>query len=267
MAKIQKMPKSRLRNNELLAFGRSVENKILSIGASELSVESYFTTFQEALQAYDDSILRVIKSALTAEMETVDKTRNSMQSGLFSQIRTFTNHYDAEAKAAALRLIPLIDRFKGTTQVSYNDQTGLIYNLVQQAESDTYKDDIATLGLTDWVAELKKINQQCEDLTNARREEKGERNMTLKVSQTRPDLEAAYDKLVNVLNAYAIVDGDEKYLSLFAWWNAVIDEYRVIFSLRYGKGEGGQTDSGSSNQPETGTEEETPSEDDKPEEL
>lgn len=265
MAKIQNLPKSKLKNNELLAVSRDVEAKIVAAGASDLGVGTVFSSYQAALQAYDDSIVTISKSAMTTEKKAADKVRDDMQTGIFTQIRLFTNHFKAEWKAAALRLLPLADRFKGTTQLSYDDQTGLVYNFVQAAESDTYKADFALLGLTEWVAELKKANQKCDELTNVRREEKGERNMLLKVEQTRPALETAYDKLVEALNANALVNGEEKYLALFAWWNAMIDEFRVTISLRRGKGKGGKTDGGSSNQPNPdagsgGSEEERPGE-------
>lgn len=233
----------------MLSIGRAVETKILAADASVLGVGTVFAAYQTALQTYDDSIVTISKSVMKPEMKAADKVRDDMQTGTFTQIRLFTNHFKAEWKAAALRLLPLADRFKKTTQLSYDDQTGMVHNFVQAAESETYKADFALLGLTEWVAELKEANRKCDELTNACREEKGAQNMQLKVKQTRPAFKATYDKLVEALNANAFVNGEEKYLSLFAWWNAMIDEFRVTISFRRGKGKGGQTDSGVSNQP------------------
>lgn len=249
MAKIQPIPKSKLRSNEWLATGRAIEKKISTAGAAALGVEVPFETYQTALQTYDDSLIKLNKSILTSEMEATDKKRDEIQTGILTQARTFTNHFDADKKAAALRLVPLVSKFKGTTQLSFNDQTGMVENLIQAAESDTYKADFATLGLTDWVAELKKINQKCAELSDARRLESGQRNTPLKVADTRPVFFKAYDALVESLNALALVNGEDKYLELFTWWNAMIDEFRVSISLRSGKGKGGKTDGGSSNQP------------------
>lgn len=268
MSEIQTSPKSKLKNNELLSFGRSVENKILEIGASELGVNNFFVAFQEALEAYDSSLIKIRKSAITTEMRNADKVRTDLQTCVLAQIRLFTKHFKEESKAAALRLLPIANRFKNTSQLSYDDQTGVVSNLIQLAESDTYKNDFALLGLTEWMTELKSANLKCDELTNARRDEKGERNSLLKIEQTRPAFCTAYDKLVSALNANALLNGDGKYLNLFAWWNAMIDEYRVIISLRYGKGEGGQTDNGSSNQPSTDTGGNSSSDDDEmPDEL
>ena len=84
---------------------------------------------------------------------------------------------------------------------------------------------------------------------DARRIESGQRNTPQKSEETRPAFYAAYDALVEALNALALVNGDSKYLELFTWWNAMIDEFRVSVSLRLGKGKGGKTDGGNSNRP------------------
>ena len=264
MAKIQNFPKSRLRNNELLAAGRAIEQQIQTAGASALGVTVPFENFKQALQAYDDSLVKLTKSALTAEMETADKKRDSLQSAILDQIRTFANHFETDKQTAAKQLIPFADKYKNTTRLSFNDQTGMTENFIQAAESDTMKADFATLGLAAWVGELKKANAECATLSDARRIESGLRNTPQKSDETRPAFDAAYEALVEALNALALVNGDSKYLELFTWWNAMIDEFRVSVSLRLGKGKGGKTDGGSSNRPNPDTSE---SDGDKPEEL
>lgn len=249
MAKIQTIPKSRLRNNEWLAAGRAIELQIQTAGVSALGVTVPFENFQKALQAYDDSLVKLSKSALTSEMSTADKKRDSLQSAILGQIRTFANHFDTDKQTAAKRLIPFADKYKNTTQLSFNDQTGMTENFIQAAESDVMKADFATLGLTAWIGELKKANAECASLADARRTESGQRNTPQKSEETRPAFYAAYDALVEALNALALVNGESKYLELFTWWNAMIDEFRVSVSLRHGKGKGGKTDGGSSNRP------------------
>ena len=115
MAKIQTIPKSRLRNNEWLAAGRAIELQIQTAGVSALGVTIPFENFQKALQAYDDSLVKLSKSALTSEMSTADKKRDSLQSAILGQIRTFANHFEADKQTAAKRLIPFADTYKNTT--------------------------------------------------------------------------------------------------------------------------------------------------------
>ena len=84
MAKIQSIPKSKLRNNEWLATGRAIEKKIIAAGTSELGVSTQFETFQKALQAYDDSLVKISKSVWTSEMETGDGERDRLESSILN---------------------------------------------------------------------------------------------------------------------------------------------------------------------------------------
>ena len=247
--KIQNFPKSQLRQNEWLDTGRAIEKKIVEAGPETLGVETVFGTFQARLQDYDDSLVKITKSVFTAEMANMDKTRDERETGLLDQIRVAATHFDEAKRAAGQRLMVVADRFRNTTRMSFNDQTGMVTNLIQKLRSDEFAADVTTLGLTEWVDELEAVNDRCAELADERRKETGARNATLKAKDTRPAFEAAYDALVERLNALALVNGEEKYAELFRWWNAMIDEYRVAISLRGGKGTGGKTEGGDSDQP------------------
>lgn len=246
---IQSMPKSKLRQNEWLDTCRAIESKINEAGAETLGVASTFATFQAKLQAYDESIVKLTKSLLTGQMKESDKERDNCQTGLLDQIRVNANHFNPTKREMGQRLLVIADRFRNTTQLSYNDQTGMVRNLIQALRTDDAAADVEGLGLTEWVDQLETINETCATLSNERRMEKGARNQPLKAKETRPELDKAYDALVDRLNALALVNGEEKYADLFVWWNAMIDEFRIAISLRSGKGKGGQTDNGESNQP------------------
>lgn len=267
MAKIQTFsPKTRLKSNEILTFGRALETKLLeSVFADSSSIAKQFTAFKDTLQAMDDSMIAGGKSMPTPEMTAADKHRDQMQTGTTGQIRIFTNHFDPVKKARALHLMLMADKYKNTTQKSYEEQTSITTNFIQEAESDTYKADVEALGLTEWIAELKKANNECAKLSSQNIAESGTRKTMPKLADTRPLFEEAYDNLVKRFNALAEVNGDTDYLELFAWWNALIDRYRLLLSNRLGAGKGGSTDNGASNRPDdntggSGGEEERPGE-------
>lgn len=247
MIKIQSFgTKGKLRNNESLAFGREVEEKVKAADPSTLLVEAVFSNFQNLLQVYDDSIVGVIKSAYTVEMEEADVERDNFYIGVNEQIRTATRHFDAVKKAAALRLIPLSDTYAGGQSRAYADETGFTYNFIQELTSDAHKADVETLGLTDWVTHLKTANDRCAQLDSERTAERSGRPAKGAVVPARSAYEHAYDELVERFNALALVNGEDLYAELFAWWNACIDRYRVIISNRLGAGKGGATGGGSS---------------------
>ncbi len=255
MANIQTFsPKTRLRSNEILTFGRALETKLLeSDFADSPSIEKQFTVFKETLQAMDDSMISGGKSPLTPEMTAADKHRDQMQTGTIGQVRIFTNHFDPAKKTHAVHLMAMADKYKNTTQKSYEEQTSVTTNFIQEAESDAYKADVEALGLAEWLAELKKANDECARLSARNIAEKGTRNTMPKLADTRPPFEEAYDNLAKRFNALAEVNGDTDYQELFAWWNALIDRYRLLLSNRLGTGKGGSPDNGASNRPDENT--------------
>ncbi|WP_290092018.1 DUF6261 family protein [Parabacteroides goldsteinii] len=123
---------------------------------------------------------------------------------------------------------------------------------MQELASDKYKADATLLGLDGWIAELKKANDLCAELTSKRSKEHSEKSGKGSTEMTRPIYEKAYNALVEKLNALALVKGDDKYAELFAWWNARIDHYRVVISDSLGAGKGGKTSTGTTRPPSSG---------------
>ena len=254
MASIQTVPITRFRSNELLTFGRALETKLQDSDFAEApTVASQLTAYKDALQKLDDSVITGGKSLYTTEMENADKKRDHLQSGFLGQIQIFQNHFDTTKQAAAVRLSPLADKYKGKTEKSYEEQTSITANLIQEAQSDTYATDIATLGLTEWITALKESNDACASLSAERISEKGAQKSLPKLADTRPVFIEAYNTLAKRFNALAEVNGDADYVELFTWWNALIDRDRLLLANRLGAGKGGTTDNGNSNQPDPGT--------------
>lgn len=246
MAKIQSFgTQGRLRNNEILAFAREVEAKVQGGDPINLNVVEDFAAFQAALQIFDDSIVGVTKSVLTNEIKDADTTSDYLYTGINEQIRIATHHFDPIKKTAAIRLMGVVDTYTGGQNRSYADQIGFTYNFIQELTSDAHKADVETLGLVEWVENLKKSNNHCAELLGQRTTEKAGKAPKGSVVPARSSYEHAYNALVDRFNALAMVYGDARYTTLFAWWNACIDRYRVLISSHLGAGKGGATGGGS----------------------
>lgn len=261
MVKIQTFGvKSRLRNNEYLAFCREVESEIRAKDAATLKVTDAFTAFVNELNNFDARIVKVSGSVLTAEMEKADRLRDNLHVGIFTAIDGAKLHFDPLVVEAAKRLDTLSTPFRKAYKKSYSEQTGLDANLVQELESDKYKADVTALKLADWVAELKKANATCASISAARSREDAARMPKGGSGESRQMLDKAYDSLVELLNALALTGSATLYNDLFAWWNAHIDRYRVGISSRLGAGKGGQTGGGQTDPPANGGESDSPDE-------
>ena len=100
--------------------------------------------------------------------------------------------------------------------------------------------------LPGWLNALKAANVRFKAAMQKQVEERMRRSSKKKAKVTRASLQKSYEALVTLFNAWAMVLGDADYVDLFAWWNALIDRYRVLISARLGAGVGGKTDSGAS---------------------
>lgn len=245
MIKIQTFgTKTRLKNNESLTFGREIETAIETIGAETIGINDIFLEYKEKLQSFDDSIVNIGKSVYTDQMNEANKLRRNYHVAIIVQMKNALRHYDKEKLAAAERMKALSTTFIGAQRRSFDDQTSFINNFLQELTSDQYKEDVTLLGLDPWIAELKKVNELCSNLTLKRTKERSEKSGKGSTEMTRPAFEKVYITVVEKLNALAMVNGDEKYVELFAWWNSRIDHYRIVISNNLGAGMGGKTSIG-----------------------
>ena len=145
----------------------------------------------------------------------------------------------------------LAQKYADKTRISHSEQTSLVENLIQEAESARYWAAVAALPeLPGWLNALKAANVRFKAAMQKQVEERMRRSSKKKAKVTRASLQKSYEAMVTLFNAWAMVLGDADYVDLFAWWNALIDRYRVLISARLGAGVGGKTDSGASTRSE-----------------
>lgn len=251
MAHIQTCPKTRLRANEWLTFCISIKNEIQRADRDISIFKPEFDSFDACIIQFDNSLNRLSKSEYTKKSNESKRRLNASRDGLFKKIAADLSNSHDDFVAAAVSLMIVVDQFKYISHLSFEDIIGKTDSIVAYFQSDDYKDLIKLLKLDDRVTQLQIINNEAKNILSKKATETGRRNMPRKTPITRRELNAAYDKLVDQLNFLARRDGDTDYLTLFAFWNALIDKARVTISLRSGEAKGGKTDSGASNQPTT----------------
>lgn len=249
MAKIQTFPKSRLRNGELLDAAKAIIQKMKSLDNVVNPVTSYFTPFEENVDEYERSIIKHSKNEYVAEVRNAKNENLNNRSTIFKIIDGYKKSRIEEKKLAAIPLAAATSGFRKVRNLSLENLIQDTALFIKTLESDFYKDKIKTLGLTEQVALLKTINTECTELVDKKITVYANRNRTKKAENARIDVNKSYDELVDELNAYTRYNGNDNYFELFTWWNAMIDEYRVKISNRYGRKSGGKQDNGKSNIP------------------
>ena len=242
----------RLRMNELLSFSRVLEEKLRqSPFTTHEQIGQQIALFTRMVQDYDDSLMGGGRWHTSGELKAADQQRDNAQSCFLKQIRIYANHYDAERRAQGQLLAILAQKYADKTRISHSEQTSLVENLIQEAESERYWAAVTALPeLPGWLNALKAANVRFKAAMQKQVEERMRRSSKKKAKVTRASLQKSYEAMVTLFNAWAMVLGDADYVDLFAWWNALIDRYRVLISARLGAGVGGKTDSGASTRSE-----------------
>lgn len=249
MANIQNCPKTALRYNEWLTFCVTIRDEMKNTNFDISPFKAQYDTFDACIIQFENSINRLNKSIYTKKMKDQKRRLNASRDGLFKKIVAELSSSKGDFVAAATNLKIVIDKFRNISALSFENIISLTDSIISYFESDEYKNDIELLSLTNRVNELKISNDDSKKLLAKKMIETGSRNMIRKSSVTLRELMIAYNKLVDELNFISRRDGDAKYISLFAFWNALIDKVRVSISLRKNLSKGGKTDGGISNTP------------------
>ena len=212
------------------------------------------SNFKAAVAAEDEALKISQKSLLTDEIAKADSDRDVLYAGYKKAVEGFLAMPIADMAQAAKILSQHIKDYKINTADQLDKETGLLVNFISDLE-DKYTEQVAKLGLTAFVTNLKEANERVRTLTLQRTNEKiGITVGALKTARTASD--NAYRALVKMVNALALVFGEKDYSSFIDYVNTEITHYKREVIGQKAKNPstsgGSSTDSGSSSTPSGG---------------
>ena len=212
------------------------------------------SNFKAAVAAEDEALKISQKSLLTDEIAKADSDRDALYAGYKKAVEGFLAMPIADMAQAAKVLAQHIKDYKINTADQLDKETGLLVNFISDLE-DKYAAQVAKLGLTAFVINLKEANERVRTLTLQRTNEKiGITVGALKTARTASD--DAYRALMKMVNALALVFGEKDYSSFIDYVNTEITHYKreVIGQKAKNPSTSGDssTDSGSSSTPSGG---------------
>ena len=230
---IKPIDKQNLRNDEHFQFHTEMKDLVNATGAAALKIADLFTIYQTCYANEDEALKKVIKSAITADIETADRTRDLTFSGLVGTNKAALNHFDPETSAAARRLKVLFDTFGNLAVKPLNEETSAIYNLLQEL-SGKYAPDMQKVGLAGWANKLEADNKAFDKLVKERNDENSDKTQ-LKMKETRTATDKVYADIVKRINALIIVEGEAAYSAFVNKLNGYIDKYNHLLAQRVGR--------------------------------
>ena len=182
------------------------------------------SNFKAAVAAEDEALKISQKSLLTDEIAKADSDRDALYAGYKKAVEGFLAMPIADMAQAAKVLAQHIKDYKINTADQLDKETGLLVNFVSDLE-DKYAAQVAKLGLTAFVTNLKEANERVRTLTLQRTNEKiGITVGALKAARTASD--DAYRALVKMVNALALVYGEKDYTAFIDYANTEITHYK-----------------------------------------
>ena len=182
------------------------------------------SNFKAAVAAEDEALKISQKSLLTDEIAKADSDRDALYAGYKKAVEGFLAMPIADMAQAAKVLAQHIKDYKINTAGQLDKETGLLVNFISDLE-DKYAAQVAKLGLTAFVTNLKEANERVRTLTLQRTNEKmGMTVGALKAARTASD--DAYRALVKMVNALALVYGEKDYTAFIDYANTEITHYK-----------------------------------------
>ena len=182
------------------------------------------SNFKIAVAAEDEALKISQKSLLTDDIAKADIDRDALYAGYKKAVEAFLAMPIADMAQAAKVLAQHIKDYKINTAGQLDKETGLLVNFITDLE-DKYSAQVAKLGLTAFVTNLKEANERVRMLTLQRTNEKmGVTVGALKAARTASD--DAYRALVKMVNALALVFGEKDYTAFIDYVNTEVTHYK-----------------------------------------
>ena len=214
----------RMNNGAHFTFVSNILARAEADTAVKEKASELVSNFKTAVSAEDEALKISQKSLLTDDIAKADNDRDALYAGYKKAVEAFLAMPIADMAQAAKVLAQHIKDYKINTAGQLDKETGLLVNFVSDLE-DKYAAQVAKLGLTAFVTNLKEANERVRTLTLQRTNEKiGITVGALKAARTASD--DAYRALVKMVNALALVYGEKDYTAFIDYANTEITHYK-----------------------------------------
>ena len=214
----------RMNNGAHFTFVSNILARAEADTAVKEKASELVSNFKTAVSAEDEALKISQKSLLTDEIAKADSNRDALYAGYKKAVEGFLAMPIADMAQAAKVLAQHIKDYKINTADQLDKETGLLVNFITDLE-DKYSAQVAKLGLTAFVTNMKEANERVRTLTLQRTNEKiGITVGALKAARTASD--DAYRALVKMVNALALVYGEKDYTAFIDYANTEITHYK-----------------------------------------
>ncbi|MCW0482455.1 DUF6261 family protein [Gaoshiqia sediminis] len=233
---------ARMRNNEHYQFMSDVANAINKATPAALQLDSVYPVFTAALARLNATLLIDQGSATTEQITAMDVTRDRTWSALNERMKSsLLSPIEAETESAkAVKRV--LDLYGNVRNLSYNEESAAITNLVEDLEKPQNAAHCSTLGISGWVAALKQQNLDFQALIDSRNIELANKD-SADVKKVREEIDPVYQNIVKRINAQVTLEiGTAVTETFIRELNQRIKYYNDTLAARAGRASTAQAD-------------------------
>jgi len=222
---IQRVDITHFKNKTHFEFMMEIRTVLSRVDTGTLKIAPQVESFVSLLADEDASIMRIRKYEATDKISSLDSERDNIVHGINNMQRAALRHFDPQVRKAAERLKIVFDTYGEIANLSYDEETAAIYNLIQELDRLSVESKIT--GIVPWLTELNRINEELRRMMSERYAEEA-KHSHVKLRKVRKDIDAVYHNIVFLLEAGASLDGlTDEYTEIFAEINARVSRYKL----------------------------------------
>ena len=224
MKEISDINIQRMNNGAHFTFVSNILARAEADTAVKGKASELVSNFKAAVAAEDEALKISQKSLLTDDIAKADSDRDALYIGYKRAVEGFLAMPVADMAQAAKVLAQHIKDYKISTAGQLDKETGLLVNFIADLEGKN-SEQVAKLGLTAFVTNLKEANERVRTQTLQRTNEKmGVIVGALKTARAASD--EAYRALVKMVNALALVFGEKDYTAFIDYVNTEVTHFK-----------------------------------------
>ena len=219
-------------------FHTRVNNFITSATPAALHIEAQAAAYATAVETLASIVNRERAFVSTQTLREADKVRDSAAGVISQVVNAYLTSPVSEKQAAARLLDAKMSPYRGIRNHEYTKQTAEVRGMLSMLDAES--DAVATLGLTEEVETLRTANATFDTQYYSRAAEAGTRmaQRTVKSADAVAQANELYQSIVQVVNAYAIVQPTDELNTFIGNINGLVAAYsRISGSSTAGTGE------------------------------
>lgn len=243
MKEINEIALTRMNNGAHFTFVGNILARAEKDATVKAKAADQVAALKKAFEAEDAALKISQKSLITDDIAQADSERDALYTGYKKAVNGFLTLPAADMAKAAKVLAQHIKDYNIDPKEQLDRETGMLVNFISDLETK-YATQVETLSLTPFVTNMKSANERVRTLTLERTEERMTQTVgAMKAARSASD--EAYNQLVRMVNALALVFGDTDYANFIDYVNTEITHYKREVLNQKASATGGSTEGGS----------------------